>query len=373
VSAALPSLDRAQIAGLAVAAYRVIGFAALTAILLGLVSYLGINVFFLFSTRWVLPAIVSPTDERVLALRAQVAQQTALRAKLVAERELGEAALRDARRLVEVQIACSARARAAVEADLADRRRDLARFDALLSLQRRSEADASAAAEALASMTRGQLEAERAARVIDREEYVRGQYQLTQMADARTAMTGRGVEIARERRKVEREIAALDALLAAPKSFGAGENAAALTPEVLRLAQELAHGELAREKAVDGLETAKATLGAIDIAIEQYDELLGSLENSAYLEALEQKLTVAFVPYENLSSIEEGEDLYGCHLGVLACKRIGGVVRVLEGEVVLDHPLRREAMRGRMVQLDVADAHWAQEKVLFAGRAPLLF
>lgn len=370
--ASLPAPRRAQIASLAVASYRVMGFAVLTAILLGLVSYLGINVFFLFSSRWMLPAIVSPTDERVLSLRSQVAQQTALRAKLIAERELGEAALRDARRLVEVQNAFSSRARTAVEADLADRRRDLARLDALLAQHRRSEADASAASAALASMTREQLDAERAARVIDREEYARGQYQLTQMADARTAMSSRGVEIARERRRVEREIAALEALLAAPKSFGAGENAVALTPEVLRLAQELARGELEREKAVDGLETAQATLGAIDVAIEQYDELLGSLESSAYLEALEQKLTIAFVPYENLGSIAEGESLYGCHLAVLLCSEIGEVVRVLEGEVVLDHPLRNEAMRGRMVQLNVTDARWAQEKVLFAGRAPLL-
>lgn len=360
------------LAQLAVAAYRVLGFSVLTAILVGLVSYLGINVFFLVSSRWVLPAIVSPTDERVLLLRSQIAQHSALRAKLLAEREVAEAALRDARRLVTVQGAFAERARAALTADLADRAADLRLLTRLATQQRTSEADAASASDALAGISREQLDAERGARVIDRDEYIRGQYQLTQMADARVSMAGRNLEIVRERRAVEREIAALRSLLAAPAAFGTGELDGTLTPEVLLLAQELARGELERQKAVDGLETAKTTLGAIDIALEQYDQLLGSLENSAYLEALEQRLTIAFVPYDNLGSISAGERLFGCHLGVLVCSEIGTIVRVLEGEVMLDHPLRRETLRGRMVELDVEEPLWAQEKVLFAGRAPLL-
>jgi hypothetical protein len=372
VSATPPAPSGAPLAQLAVAAYRVLGFAVLTAILVGLVSYMGIHVFFLVSSRWMLPAIVSPTDERVLVLRSQIAQQTALRARLVAEREMAEAALRDAHRLVEVQNAFAERARAAVEADLADRQRYLARLTSLSSDQRTSEADATAASDALASVSREQLDAEHAAGVIDREEYMRGQYQLTQMADMRVAMAARGVEIARERRTVEREVRALRSLLEAPAAFGTDDAGGELTSEVLRLAQELARGELERQKAIDGFETAKTTLGAIDVALEEYDELLGSLEGSAYLEALEQRLTVAFVPYENLGSIADDDALFGCRIGVLICSEIGKIVRVLEGEVVLDHPLRRESMRGRMVELEIADASWAQEKVLFAGRAPLL-
>ncbi len=372
MNVSLPHLPRVQLAPLAVAAYRVVGFAVLTAILLGLVSYLGIHAFFLFSSRWVLPAIVSPTDERVLSLRLQIAQQTALRAKLVAERDMAEAALRDAERLVAVQSSFAEGARAAVEADVADRKADLRRLETLARDQRSSVRDATQASDALTGISRDQLEAERAARVIDRDEYLRGQYQLTQMADARVAMIGREVEVERERRHAEREIAALKALLAAPQKFGAAQGEGVLTSEVLRLAQELALGELERQKAVDALAVAKSTLGAIDVAVKEYDELLASLANSAYLEAIEKKLTVAFVPYENLGDVEAGQELYGCRLGIIACSEIGTVTRVLEGEVVIDHPLRREAMRGRMVELDVSDGRWAQEKVLFAGGAPLL-
>jgi hypothetical protein len=47
---------------LIVSAYKLIGFAILTAILLGLVSYLGLNLFYFFNRSWVAPTVISPTD-----------------------------------------------------------------------------------------------------------------------------------------------------------------------------------------------------------------------------------------------------------------------------------------------------------------------
>ena len=54
------------------------GFAILTAILAGLASYLVLNLFYLFSTTWLQPAIVSPTDEKILHLSAQIAARAPL-------------------------------------------------------------------------------------------------------------------------------------------------------------------------------------------------------------------------------------------------------------------------------------------------------
>ena len=60
-----------------VAVYKWIGMAALALILAGLVSYLGLQGFFVLSRSWVAPTIVSPTDRQILDLNAQIALQTA--------------------------------------------------------------------------------------------------------------------------------------------------------------------------------------------------------------------------------------------------------------------------------------------------------
>src|SRR2546421_6390274 len=85
---------------LLVGAYKLAGLAILTAILLGLISYLGLNVFYLFHHAWVRPTVVSPTDSRVLELSSQLAQQASLRDKLRAERASLQANLDDSQRVL---------------------------------------------------------------------------------------------------------------------------------------------------------------------------------------------------------------------------------------------------------------------------------
>jgi hypothetical protein len=68
-----------------------------------------------------------------------------------------------------------------------------------------------------------------------------------------------------------------------------------------------------------------------------------------------------------------GADLYACRFGLVGCKRVGKLAEPLDGEVVTKHPLHNEILRGVMVELDLTDARWARQKVLFAGKPPLLF
>ena len=84
----------------AVNAYKALGSVLLALILGGLVSYLGVQVFFFVNHSWLTPTVVSPTDPEILQLNAQLAQQAASRDKLLAERRELEARMEQAERLL---------------------------------------------------------------------------------------------------------------------------------------------------------------------------------------------------------------------------------------------------------------------------------
>jgi hypothetical protein len=75
--------------------YKVAGLFALTAILVGLIGFLIINIFYFFDHTWVRPVVLSPTHQRVVEASTQLADAK-LRAsqltteKLEIEGELGE-------------------------------------------------------------------------------------------------------------------------------------------------------------------------------------------------------------------------------------------------------------------------------------------
>ena len=70
----------------------------LSAILLGLASYLLLTVFYFFSQSWIEPRIISPTDAQVLQLNGQLAQGTLVREQLATQRLDLLVKLRDAKR-----------------------------------------------------------------------------------------------------------------------------------------------------------------------------------------------------------------------------------------------------------------------------------
>src|SRR5438132_13341983 len=85
----------ARLNTVAVNAYKAVGLVVLGAILAGLLSYLTMQGFFVFSRRWIAPTILSPTDERVLRLSVQLAEQSANRDRLLGERREPQTRLRE--------------------------------------------------------------------------------------------------------------------------------------------------------------------------------------------------------------------------------------------------------------------------------------
>jgi hypothetical protein len=349
--------------------YKALGLAALALIFTGLASYLGEQGFYLVSTRWVAPIIVSPLDDRVLRINTEIAEKEAARDNLAVQRARLWTEREQAVRIGEEARLFQERFQRAIRADRTDRARalaELARLRPGLETARRELVDSGRAYSGLA---RTRAEALRDARLIEREAFLTTNHQLAEQAIAELSVSQREVELRQQVNDVERELAALDA--AGRPDWRSPS--APFTTSVLLEAREAARARLDEEHAEDLRGTLDAAVTRIDGSLARYDRLLGTLRSSPWLAAVAGSVSVGFVPYENLKHVREGAPLYGCSLGILLCRRVGTVGKIFQGEATQRHPVRQVLLRGATVQLDLEDARWARQSVLHVGHKPLLF
>ena len=80
--------------------YKIAGLVALTAILIGLVGFLIINIFYFFDHTWVRPVVLSPTHQRVVEASTQLADAKLRAGQLTTEKLEIEAELAELERVV---------------------------------------------------------------------------------------------------------------------------------------------------------------------------------------------------------------------------------------------------------------------------------
>jgi hypothetical protein len=66
--------------------YKLVGLLALTAVIVGLLAFLTVNIFYFFDTSWVRPVVVDHADPRVIAVTNQLADAQTRKARLADER-----------------------------------------------------------------------------------------------------------------------------------------------------------------------------------------------------------------------------------------------------------------------------------------------
>ncbi len=355
---------------LVVSSYKAVGFVVLTVLLLGLTSFIGLNAFFYVDRSWVAPTVVSPTDERVLTLTAQLAQQVTTRDKLAAERVDLSERLAEANRVASAQQLFQQEFKRTIGADLAMRRTELGKLEALRRRFRSRKDEIQKSNEAYATMARSRGEQLRAARLVDAEGLVGTGHQLSQIAQSDLALEENEASLESRIAFLRRDASALEAMsrsVARDQPDVSGR----LSYEVLKMKEDhrRSEEELARAKASQNV--LAAMIAANEAALARYDRILKSIRESPLLKASEQNITVAFVPYDNVATLRAGTAVYGCALQLVWCRPVGHVADLLEGEVAVRHPLRSQMERGLMVRLDLEDPRWAKERILFAGRAPL--
>ncbi len=244
---------------------------------------------------------------------------------------------------------------------------------ALLQLHEEYNAAAPALAETSArmvEMAERNVEQELAAGLISEEGYLRGRSMVSSNLANYVGYSQRGVDFDTRLASLEREVQALSSTRDALRAGEAHAADAALNMNVLALMRDYNSAQLDLTELEAQRLPAERSIAAIDRSQADYDQIRETIRSSPNYHALHEQATVAFVPYENLHNIEPGTPIYGCSLQLVWCHEVGEVVTVLDGEIQTRHPLFKTDMRGMMVQLELTEGKWAEEKALYAEGAP---
>jgi hypothetical protein len=355
------SIASSQAAKLIVSGYRLLGFTILTIIVVVLIGYIFQTAFFYMSNSWVVPMAVSPSDERVVVLQAQLAEQQNNRDRIADE-------LNQAERAIAAQQQFQVEFGKAIKSDLEGRKLALGRIRALADAAAATRASIRNQSSAYASESRRRMAEQYAAGLIDRNTMLSGKFQIAQITSSNLTLAERQAEFETRAHELEAQTRSLDALIETPETPAEIDMSqdVALSYEVLRIKQEYESSKLDLAKSIEARDT-------LEVSLERQDKILDALKASAYLRAVNDGASVAFVPYGNLPEVEKGASLYACKLGMVFCYHVGQVLEVLPGEVQFKHPHRDKTLRGQLLELKLEseDADAAADDVLFVGGKPL--
>lgn len=344
-----PKAPSTAVAKLLVSTYRLLGFAILTAIVLALVGYISITVFYMGSDSWLVPTVVSPTDDKVLALHRELASLQNERDRIAGE-------LVTAERVIAAEQEFQKSFVEAIQSDLAGRRSALSRVRQLARAAAKTGEEIRRSTSDFAADSSQAMAQQYEAGMIDRHDMLGSKHQLAQISSSNLSLVERQAAFEAQASELSRQASALDALLA--------NRDVPLSYDVL---------EIKRDYDASKLEVANAiaTRTTLLASLARQDHVIATLKTSAHLRALEKHATVALVPYSNLDHATPGTILYGCTFEMVWCHEVGTVVQVLPGEVQFRHPHRDSQVRGQMIEIKMTDSAAAHADVLFAGGKPL--
>jgi hypothetical protein len=205
------------------------------------------------------------------------------------------------------------------------------------------------------------------AHLISEEEWMNRKTQIAQLGVSALSLQRSSSELDGEKNTLRSEIDSYNTLVAP----GPGKDG--LNSDVLQAKRQLTSSQIDEANARDLVDALEQELSMTNDAIARQDRLLLNIHNIPYLKAVEQKLTVGFVPYSNAGKTTAGTPIYGCSLGIIACRKVGQVDEVLDGEVIDKHPFFNKDLRGLFVRVNFKDTKCDRTQVLFLGKAPLFF
>src|ERR1700733_11742328 len=192
----------------------------------------------------------------------------------------------------------------------------------------------------------------------------------TQLADARL----RGSQLDAEKLEIDSQLVEIERTITVDDKFLADLGTSAdnpKTPEQWLIHHQAEIARLEKDNQAGRRAPLKARLEALALRIKDQEQVVHRFEMSPYLRAVNGKVVLAFVPYQNLRNVKIGTKLFGCSWGLVVCSRVGKVTATIDGEVQDIHPHDESIQRGMMVEIELSTPSAEGDSVLFAGGKPL--
>ena len=112
-----------------------------------------------------------------------------------------------------------------------------------------------------------------------------------------------------------------------------------VTPEMVDQQKSLVHIDLELVKLETEQRTRAQAITSDEAELRRLDQMIAELRAKPSFQALEEKQDLAFVPYTQLHGVNAGAEVYECELfGVFDCERVGSILKLFPGEVVMPDP-----------------------------------
>jgi hypothetical protein len=126
-------------------------------------------------------------------------------------------------------------------------------------------------------------------------------------------------------------------------------------------------------EAASELKAAESRSALLSDSLETIKASVAQIESTPLARAINENITVLFVPYENAGQYEKGSSLYSCAIGIFFCSEAGKVGNLIEGETVATHPFFNKPLRGSFVEAELTHQDAARKEILHVKRRPLFF
>lgn len=334
---------------LVVPVYRGVAVLTLYGVLLLVVSWGFVMIFYAANSSWSAPIIISPTNDKILAMTARIVASQQVLASLTVDRDHQLDSLGDMKKTALTLNRLDGQFQSAITTQEHNNKTDGPElFD--LNQQKKSDNEQTLSVMSEIAGVEAQIDKDLKAGLIGKADAALAKAALNQ--NKLTFTDSKVTEVLLRdnvRQKTSKDVSVIDTL-----SKEAQLKSAAVQLQIL-------------------IRTGETQLQSDLIQIKQLNEAIATAKSSPYFLATNEKVQFAFVPYANQAHAKVGAPVYGCYLNMLLCRKVGNVKTIFKDEETITHPVFRTDVRGFMVQLELTDNETAKDQVLFLGYKPLLF